>query len=138
MCFVELKKHDTPLLKEVATAYRTKCWVIDDELTGGMIQVQQTIEGAVRDRTEKVEVDDKNGNPTNNALFVHRPKGFLVVGNKNEFKTEHGPNIYKLGSFELFRRNTTSPEVITYDELYDRAKHIVEHSEIDGQQADAN
>jgi len=32
-------------------------------------------------------------------------------------------------SFELYRRNMNHPEVITFDELYQRAKLIVEHPE---------
>ena len=32
-------------------------------------------------------------------------------------------------SFELFRRNTFSPEIITFDELYERAKFIVHQHE---------
>lgn len=30
-------------------------------------------------------------------------------------------------AFELFRRNITNPEILTFDELHQRARHIVEH-----------
>jgi hypothetical protein len=35
-------------------------------------------------------------------------------------------SISKRNTFELFRRNITSPEILTFDELYERAKFIVE------------
>ncbi len=46
-----------------------------------------------------------------------------------EFQTEHGINEAKYRSFELYRRNVDAPEIITFDELYHRAKFIVEHQE---------
>ena len=47
----------------------------------------------------------------------------------SEFTNEHGVNKDKLRSFELFRKNTTNPEIITFDELYERAKFIVQHNQ---------
>ena len=32
-------------------------------------------------------------------------------------------------SFELFRRNVAKPEIVTFDELFERAKFIVEVAE---------
>ena len=49
------------------------------------------------------------------------------MGNNAEFRTEYGINELKLRSFELLRKNTISPEIITYDELYERAKFIVDN-----------
>jgi len=43
--------------------------------------------------------------------------------------TDKGVNQERYRSFELFRRNTTSPEIITFDELYERARFIVEQHE---------
>jgi hypothetical protein len=42
---------------------------------------------------------------------------------------DHGVNQDQFRSFELFRRNTLSPEVITFDEIYERAKFIVHQNE---------
>ena len=47
----------------------------------------------------------------------------------SEFSGEHGENEEKFSSFELLRRNLTNPEVITFDELYQRAKYIVAFDE---------
>ena len=41
-----------------------------------------------------------------------------------ELGSLYGINTEKLRSFELFRKNIYSPEIITFDELYERAKFI--------------
>jgi hypothetical protein len=127
LCFVEIKKHTTKLLK--VTAYRTGCWAPSEELSGGVAQVQGTVERALRGLGEKVERSDEVGAPTGEILFAYQPKSYLVVGTLDEFKSDHGINMEKYRSFELFRRNTGRPEIITFDELYCRARFIVEHAE---------
>ncbi len=57
---------------------------------------------------------------------MYQPRSFLVIGSLSEFHTVHGVNEEKYSSFELFRRNLKSPEVVTFDELFERAKYIVE------------
>jgi hypothetical protein len=42
---------------------------------------------------------------------------------------EHGVNQDRHRSFELFRRNTANPEIITFDELFERARFIVRQNE---------
>jgi hypothetical protein len=34
----------------------------------------------------------------------------------------------KRRSFELFRRNLTQPEILTFDELFERARFIIENT----------
>ena len=70
---------------------------------------------------------DKEGNPTNESIFLYKPKSYLIIGNLKEFVTEHGVNESKFSSFELFRQNINSPEIITYDELYERAKFLLDN-----------
>ena len=53
-----------------------------------------------------------------------------MVGSLGEFVCQHGVNREQYRSFELFRRNTASPEILTFDELYERAKFIVHASDI--------
>jgi hypothetical protein len=57
------------------------------------------------------------------------PKSFLVVGSLQEFAGDHGVNQDQYRSFELFRRNVNSPEIITFDELFERARFIVGQNE---------
>ncbi len=69
---------------------------------------------------------DDTGTPTGESVFLYQPRSFLVIGSLSEFLAEHGINEEKYSSFELFRRNLKSPEVVTFDELFERAKYIVE------------
>lgn len=41
----------------------------------------------------------------------------------------NGVNENKFSSFELFRQSQMNPEIITFDELYERAKYIVRNDE---------
>lgn len=68
-------------------------------------------------------------NPTGEEAFNFSPKSFLVVGSLQEFVGDNGINQDRFRSFELFRRNTSSPEIITFDELYERARFIVHQYE---------
>ncbi|MBI5760387.1 MAG: DUF4263 domain-containing protein [Planctomycetales bacterium] len=133
LCFVEIKMHDAPLLKPVANAYRPECWAIGNEVTDGIVQVQQTIKKAEQERPHPVRQVDERGDPTGEELFLDQPKGLLVIGNQAQFKTPTGTNWQKIASFELFRRNITSPEILTYDQLLARAEHIVKRGREESQ-----
>jgi antiviral defense system Shedu protein SduA len=126
LCFIEIKKHTTELLQ--SDSYRSGCWAPSDELAGGVAQVQNTTAIATKKLADKVELKDSDGNLTGEEVFTYKPRSFLVVGNLDQFKNENGVNQDKYRSFELLRRNTEQPEIITFDELYHRAKYIVEHS----------
>ena len=76
----------------------------------------------------KTEVKDKQGNLTGEQLFLYQPKSFLIIGSLSQFEGEYGINEDKFSSFELFRKQINNTEIITFDELYERSKHIVESS----------
>jgi hypothetical protein len=127
LCFVEIKVHSTTLLD--SKPYRSGCWAPSKELSGAVAQVQGTVAAAVDNLSNQINPKDKHGNPTGEEIFNYQPKSFLVIGNLEEFATDHGVNKDKLRSFELFRKNTVNPEIITFDELYERAKFIVHNNE---------
>jgi len=56
----------------------------------------------------------------------------------DQFQTLNGPNEMKFRSFELFRRNTWRPEIMTFDELLQRARFIVDHCEEELEKRDQN
>lgn len=126
-CFVEIKTHKTKLLK--TSPYRSSCWSPSDDLAGAISQVQGTVASALENLSTKVNLTDSTGDPTGEEIFNYQPKSFLVVGCLDEFVTEHGTNQSKLRSFELLRKNTINPEIITFDELYERAKFIVHQNQ---------
>ena len=125
LCFIEIKTHDAKLL--ASAPYRAGCWAPSDELVGAVAQVQGTVYGAVQQIGAKFVGQDKNGAPTGEEAFNYQPRSFLVIGNLSEFMGEHGVNAEQYRSFELYRRNTAWPEIITFDELYERASYIVNH-----------
>jgi hypothetical protein len=129
LCFVEIKTHKTDLLE--SKPYRAGCWAASSELTGAVAQVQGTVSMATQSLRKLSGVDDQ-GNPTGEDSYGYMPKSFLVIGGLGEFMTEHGVNEERYRSFELFRRHTLSPEIITFDELYERARFIVQQHEVPG------
>jgi hypothetical protein len=124
LCFAEIKTHKTALLQ--TKPYRSGCWAPSDELAGGVSQVQGTVALATESIRSKLSVTDDVGNPTGEEAFNYIPKSFMLIGSLQEFVSDKGVNQERYRSFELFRRNTSSPEIITFDELYERARFIVE------------
>ncbi|WP_197080433.1 MULTISPECIES: Shedu immune nuclease family protein [Vibrio] len=127
LCFVEIKTHTTALLE--TKPYRSGCWAPSRELAGAIAQVQGTVASAVENLSSRITPSDSEGNPTGEEIYNYQPKSCLVIGCMGEFVSEHGVNKGKLRSFELLRKNITNPEVITFDELYERAKFIVQHNQ---------
>lgn len=128
LCFVEIKTHKTALLN--TQPYRVGCWSPSPELSGAISQVQGTVALATESIRSKLSLTDELGNPTGEEAFNYMPKSFLVIGSLHEFVGNHGVNQERYRSFELFRQNTMSPEIITFDELYERARFIVHQHDI--------
>jgi hypothetical protein len=126
LCFVEIKTHKTRLLQ--AKSYRSGCWAASDDLAGGIAQVHGTVSAAADGIRERLALDDKQGFPTGEAAYNYLPRSFLVAGSLGQFVGDHGVNREQFRSFELLRRNTTSPEIITFDELHERARFIVDQA----------
>ena len=131
LCFVEIKTHKTDLLQNVKNPYRGESWRISDELSGAIAQTQKTVQKSVNEIKTKTEFTSEYGEPTGEIAFLYQPKSYVVIGNLSEFMLDNGINEQKFSSFELYRRNIISPEIITFDELFERAKYIVESYEQD-------
>ena len=127
-CFVEIKTHKTALVAN--KPYRKSCWAPSNELSGAVAQIQGSVSSAVESLFGKLQLTDTAGFPTAEEVFNFHPKSIVLAGNLSQFCGEHGVNQDQLRSFELFRRNTIQPEIFTFDELYQRARHIVEASEL--------
>ena len=117
------------LLLECAS-YRPETWHISEELAGGVAQVHRTIQKSVKNIQTKTEVKDDEGNITDDQLFLYSPKSFLIIGSLSEFIGDNGKiNETKYSSFEMYRQSLKNPEIITFDELLERAKYIVKNFE---------
>lgn len=124
LCFCELKLSTDDLLKQVKDNYRPEAWQISDSLSGAIAQVQRTIQKAVKELNTKTEIKDKEGFLTGEELYLYNPKGFIVIGKQDEFIKDGKINEVKYSSFEMFRKNLKNIDIITYDELYQRAYYI--------------
>jgi len=127
LCFVEIKTHKAPLL--ASTPYRAESWSISTELAGSIAQIQKTVKKAEQELRSRIDILGEQGDPTGEIVFAYTPKSFVVIGSLDQFSTATGINEQRYGSFEIFRRSLGNPEIITFDELYERARFIVAQSE---------
>lgn len=121
---VEIKLPNNPL---VGRNPRAECWSVSNQVVDGIAQIQKT-EMKLKEKVfSKAEIKDKDGNFTGQIIYNYSPKSYLIIGNLSEFCNENGTvqNEDKYSSFQLFRKSNLNPEIITYDELYERAKFIV-------------
>nr|WP_246713786.1 Shedu immune nuclease family protein [Rhizobium leguminosarum] len=126
LCFVEIKTSDTDLVR----SYRPGVFAPSFELAGAVSQIQVTVQRALEDLTDVFRPTySETGDSTGETLFQFQPRSFLVIGNLGELASANGANKDKFRSFELFRRSLRWPEVMTFDELYARAKFIVDDAE---------
>ena len=72
-------------------------------------------------QSSKVQLRDDGGWQTGDDVYRVRPKTYLVAGSLEQLRGHDD----MITCFELFRSSLTSPEILTYDELYERAKCIV-------------
>jgi Domain of unknown function (DUF4263) len=129
MVFAEIKHHETELLAD--RPYRPDCWALSSELSGGVTQVQQTVYRASMDISERLFDTDCDGTETGRGTFLIRPRSFLIAGHLRKLGNDSGGvHMAKLRSFELYRRNLYEPEILTFDELLERAEWVL--GEVDG------
>lgn len=134
LCLVEIKKSSTELLR--TSQYRSGTWAPSTELSGAVAQCHESLRAAADALDTHHRFTDNQGNPTGEELMSVQPRSFLVVGSLGQFQTENGINSARYQAFEGFRRNLRQPEILTFDELYERARFIVDHAEIFGATAE--
>jgi hypothetical protein len=122
---VEIKRNNTGLLR--ASNYRSGCWAVSHELSDAVTQTQKTVFDFTQDRFRD-HLKDQFGNDTGISVYAVEPRSFLVIGNLAQVLG----NDDKVACFELYRRNTRAPEILTFDELFQRASCIVENISRDG------
>jgi hypothetical protein len=116
---VEIKRSDSLLLG--SKSYRNGAWQLSEDLTGGVSQLQANCR---RWEVEGSQAEQNREELQQKKIYTVHPKGILVIGATSQLN-----DIAKRNTFELFRRSLTNPEILTFDELYERAKFIVEHTD---------
>jgi hypothetical protein len=121
---VEIKRPDTPIFQSQKSA-RAGTWRFSPDFMDAISQVlEQKAEWL--NAAQSTEHFSKSGTSRLEAR-TRDAKTILVIGNRAEFGRPGNvreANI-KRDTFELFRRDTRSIEIITFDELLDRARFIV-------------
>lgn len=56
------------------------------------------------------------------SVFTVKPKGIIVIGSLSQLDDRH-----KRETFQRFRKSIHGIDTITFDELFERAKFIVEN-----------
>lgn len=113
---VEIKTPATSLLQgEYRNEGEHAIWNMGKELVGGICQVQSYCRNWEREAQDAT----KNRQLIVDQIETITPKGILIVGNTDELEI-----LSKKESFELFRRNLKTPEIITFNELLARAKYL--------------
>jgi len=120
--FIEIKKPSTPLFGKDKN--RSNAWSLSEDLINSVSQIlEQKASGLI-----KLEKQQYNSNGEIIQQKAYDSKVVLIIGHWREIDISSSQLIkeIKKKTFELFRRDSRNVEIITYDELYDRAKFIVE------------
>jgi Domain of unknown function (DUF4263) len=111
---IEIKKASTDLLRK--NPYRSGCWTVSSEVSDAVSQIQKTVFDFTSNQTPKVQTRAEDGYMTGDEIFRVQPKCYLVIGNLRKMKDSDE----RFTCFQLFRSSLTAPEILTYDELYER------------------
>ncbi|TPI83498.1 Shedu immune nuclease family protein [Mesorhizobium sp. B2-8-9] len=120
---VEIKRPDTPIF-QFRKSGRSGTWRFSVEFMDAVSQVlEQKAEWMVA--AQSSDHFDKSGTRRLEAR-TRDAKTILVIGNRNEFDASGNLRdaAVKRDTFELFRRDTRNLDIITYDELFERARFI--------------
>ena len=115
---VEIKTPATPLLhgtKEI----RNGAWSLSRDLSDALSQIQANIQTWEKEGSRQ---DDNKDKLEGGSVYTVKPKGIIVIGSLGEF----GDDRHKRETFQRFRKSIHGVDIITFDELFMRAKFIVE------------
>ena len=127
LLFAEIKTHTTDLL--MTRPYREPdVYQVSTHVSGAVSQVQKTSHKAIK-RLEDLHRSHRPSGQFQFEISTIRPRQVVVIGNLGQL-TENGEiNPERMTSFELYRRDHQGVEILTFDELYERAKFIVASQE---------
>ena len=127
LLFAEIKTHTTDLL--MVKQYREPdVYQVSPQVSGAVSQVQKTAHKAIK----RLEDLHRSHSPSGQFQFevsTIRPRQVVIVGNLDQLADRGEINSEKMTSFELFRRDHQGVEILTFDELYQRARYIVDSQE---------
>jgi len=116
---VELKRPDTPLFETLKN--RSRSWKLSKYMVEAVSQI--LAQKASWEIKSTQNCYNTEGNLINQRTCD--PKCILIVGSREQFNDNSRDQDIKFRTFELFRRDSRNIEILTYDELYERAYYIV-------------
>lgn len=130
LLFVEIKRPDTDLLARRPQAgdldeYRSGVFIPSRELAGAINQVQVATHRAVRVLKDLTRARDGDGYLAEDIGTI-QPRQVVIVGRLDELTRNENVHPQHYRSFELYRRSIKDVEVITFDELFARARFIAQ------------
>jgi hypothetical protein len=132
--FVEVKKPSTPLFGPVKN--RSNSWRLSNDVVHSVSQIlEQKASGLIK--LDKQQYDS-SGNPISQKAYDS--KVILIIGHWKQLEESSNALEYEIKkkTFELFRNDSRNIEILTYDELYDRARFIVEGKKNQTETEDTN
>lgn len=125
---IELKHSNTNIFKKNKNKARANTWDFTSDFIEGVSQclgqkfdLDKSFDQKIFIKADKTRLDKSKTQSID-------PKTVLILGNKKrEFSIENldDNNFVKNKTLERFRRNNRNIDIITYDELFERAYHIV-------------
>jgi Domain of unknown function (DUF4263) len=115
---VEIKTPGTPLLQG-KEEIRSGAWSLSKELTDALSQIEANIDmWNKHGSTQPDNRDELEGR----EVYTVQPKGIIVIGTLSEVNDSRN----RRETFQRFRRSIHGVDIVTFDELYERAKYVVE------------
>lgn len=120
--FVELKLPTTELF--ASNQNRAQTWRLSNSLIDAYSQIlEQKASGQIKIETTKELLDDFNHQISQRS---YDSRIILIIGCWDQISSNAlGERLIKEKTFELFRRDSRNVDIVTYDELYERASFIV-------------
>ena len=125
---VELKHSNTKIFtNSKSSKSRTNTWDFSNDFIEGVSQSLGQKFSLDKSFEQKEFVNDENIRLDKTKHRAIDPKTVFIIGNrKKEFPHDYeDEHIIKSETFERFRRNNRNLDIITYDELFERAYHMV-------------
>jgi len=120
---VEIKKANTKLFKYdkiSISKYRNGAAQLSEELIGAISQIQINCNSWQKESISSSNIERL----VSEQIHTINPVGILIIGNSLEYKNDKDAR----NTFEAFRISVSGIDIITYDELYNRAKFIIENN----------
>lgn len=111
MCIIEIK---TPCTELIISKYRNNTYTPSEELVSGLIQLKEQKDSFLKNYNSIVKKSEEN----DISFEAFDPKCYLIIGNTKML------NNVQLKSFNLFRNELRSVEIITFDELVEKLQEL--------------